>query len=70
MAENEYIRFDWAMVRMLRQKSNFTILEGLLTTLLGMEIKIKQELEDLCLRYLDPEGYQNLIESATCLPSL
>lgn len=24
--------------------------------------KIKQELEDLCLRYLDPEGYQNLIE--------
>ncbi|MBR5302557.1 MAG: bifunctional (p)ppGpp synthetase/guanosine-3',5'-bis(diphosphate) 3'-pyrophosphohydrolase [Clostridia bacterium] len=22
--------------------------------------KIKQELEDLCLRYLDPEGYQNL----------
>ena len=45
MAENEYIRFDWAMVRMLRQKSNFTILEGLLTTLLGMEIKIKQVLE-------------------------
>ncbi len=24
--------------------------------------KIKQELEDLCLRYLDPEGYQNLID--------
>ena len=24
--------------------------------------KIKQELEDLCLRYLDPEGYHNLIE--------
>lgn len=23
--------------------------------------KIKQELEDLCLRYLDPDGYQNLI---------
>lgn len=23
--------------------------------------RIKQELEDLCLRYLDPEGYQNLI---------
>ena len=45
MAENEYIRFDWAMVRMLRQKSNFTILEGLLTTLLGMKIKIRQMLE-------------------------
>ena len=24
--------------------------------------KIKQELEDLCLRYLDPQGYQNLIQ--------
>lgn len=24
--------------------------------------KLKQELEDLCLRYLDPEGYQNLIQ--------
>ena len=24
--------------------------------------KIKQELEDLCLRYLDPNGYQNLID--------
>lgn len=23
--------------------------------------KVKQELEDLCLRYLDPEGYQNLV---------
>ena len=45
MAENEYIRFDWAKVRMLRQKANFTILEGLLTTLLGMKIKIRQMLE-------------------------
>lgn len=45
MAENEYIRFDWAMVRMLRQKANFGILEGLLTTLLGMKIKIRQMLE-------------------------
>ena len=44
MAENKYIRFDWAMKRLLRQKANFGILEGLLTTLLGMKIKIRQML--------------------------
>ena len=45
MAEHKYIRFDWAMKRLLRQKANFGILEGLLTTLLGMKIKIRQMLE-------------------------
>lgn len=45
MGENKYIRFDWAMKRLLRQKANFGILEGLLTTLLGMKIKIKRMLE-------------------------
>ena len=33
------------MKRLLRQKANFGILEGFLTTLLGMEIKIKSMLE-------------------------
>ena len=28
-----YIRFDWAMKRLLRNKANFSVLEGLLTTL-------------------------------------
>lgn len=45
MEESKYIRFDWAMKRLLRQKANFGILEGLLTTLLGMQIKIKRMLE-------------------------
>ena len=27
-----YIRFDWAMTRLLRDKANFSVLEGLLTT--------------------------------------
>ena len=27
-----YIRFDWAMKRLLRNKVNFGVLEGLLTT--------------------------------------
>ena len=33
-----YIRFDWAMQRLLRNKANFSVLEGLLTTLLGENI--------------------------------
>ncbi len=45
MGESKYIRFDWAMKRLLRQKANFGILEGFLTTLLGMQVKIKHLLE-------------------------
>lgn len=42
---NKYIRFDWAMKRLLRDKANFGVLEGFLTTLLGESIKIKNLLE-------------------------
>ena len=40
-----YIRFDWAMKRLLRNKANFSVLEGLLTTLLGENITIRDLLE-------------------------
>lgn len=40
-----YIRFDWAMKRLLRNKANFGVLEGFLTTLLKEEIKIQKLLE-------------------------
>lgn len=43
--ESKYIRFDWAMKRLLRNKANFQVLEGLLTTLLNEEIKIVNLLE-------------------------
>lgn len=39
------IRFDWAMKRLLRNKANFSVLEGLLTTLLGEKITIRKLLE-------------------------
>ncbi len=39
------IRFDWAMKRLLRAKSNFDILEGFLSVLLKEDIKIEQILE-------------------------
>lgn len=41
----QYIRFDWAMRRLLRDKANFGVLEGFLTTLLGKTIKIQKLLE-------------------------
>ena len=42
---NSYIRFDWAMKRLLRNKANFSVLEGLLTTLLNEKIVIQKLLE-------------------------
>ena len=40
-----YIRFDWAMKHLLRDKANFSVLEGLLTTLLNEKITIRRLLE-------------------------
>lgn len=43
--KNKYIRFDWAMKRLLRNKADFGVLEGLLTTLLREKITINRLLE-------------------------
>lgn len=45
MKKEKYIRFDWAMKRLLRNKANYGVLEGFLTTLLGHQIKIRSLLE-------------------------
>ena len=45
LTENKYIRFDWAVKRMLRDKANFAVLEGLVTVLLGEKIVITELLE-------------------------
>lgn len=42
---NKFVRFDWAAKRMLRDKANFGVFEGLLTVLLGEKITIDQILE-------------------------
>ncbi len=39
------IRFDWAMKRLLRDKSNYDVLEGLISTLLGEDLRINRLLE-------------------------
>ena len=40
-----YISFDWALKRLLRDKANFDVLEGFLSTLLSETIKIHRLLE-------------------------
>ena len=45
MEKKKYIRFDWAMKRMLRDKANYAVLEGLLTTLFIEKIVINRLLE-------------------------
>ena len=45
MENNDFIRFDWAIKRILRDKANAGVLEGLLTVLLGDKIVITEILE-------------------------
>ena len=43
--QDRYIRFDWAIKRLLRQKANFGVLEGFLTVFLDEPITIVEILE-------------------------
>lgn len=45
MSKNTLVRFDWAIKRLLRNKANYVVLEGLLTSLLGRVVKINSLLE-------------------------
>lgn len=45
MKDKTYISFDWALKRLLRDKANFDVLEGFVSTLLGTTIKIHRLLE-------------------------
>ena len=46
MTENsKYVRFDWAIKRILRDKANKEVLEGLITVLLGDPVTITEILE-------------------------
>jgi hypothetical protein len=49
--DNRYVRFDWAAKRMLRNKADFVVFEGLISVLLGEKITIVELLES--------EGNQN-----------
>lgn len=54
MINEKYVRFDWAVKRMLRDKANFDVLEGLITVLLGEKITIEEILES--------EGNQDAVD--------
>lgn len=43
--KDRYVRFDWAIKRLLRQKANFGVLEGFLTVFIGEPIRIVEILE-------------------------
>ncbi len=57
----KYVRFDWAMKRLLRDKANYGVLEGLLTTLLCKQIKIQKLLESESNRDSD-DSKQNRVD--------
>ena len=57
--KDRYIRFDWAIKRLLRQKANFGVLEGFLTVFLGEKITIVELLESEginCMRMTSSTG--------------
>lgn len=43
--KDRFVRFDWAIKRLLRQKANFGVLEGFLTVFLGEKVTIVDILE-------------------------
>jgi predicted transposase/invertase (TIGR01784 family) len=45
MGDRNLIRFDWAMKRLLRNKADYTVLEGFLSELLKDDITIQYILE-------------------------
>lgn len=55
-----YIRFDWAIKNILRDKANFGILEGLITVLLGEEVKIEELLESESNRENDSDKFNRV----------
>ena len=45
MAKKTFVSFDWAIKKILRDKENFTVLEGFLSELLGFDVTIVNLLE-------------------------
>ena len=63
--DNEFIRFDWAMKHLLREKSNFEILEGFISVLLGEDVKIKEILESESNQDSDSDKFNRVDIKAT-----
>ena len=57
---NKYIRFDWAVKRMLRDKANFAVLEGLISVLTGEVVKIENLFEGVGSRDLADDKFNRV----------
>ena len=55
-----YIRFDWAMKHMLRDKANFGILEGFISVLLKEEVTIVEILESESNQMCDSDKFNRV----------
>jgi predicted transposase/invertase (TIGR01784 family) len=60
MNNRTLIRFDWAIKRLLRNKANFTVLEGFLSELLKDDIQIQSILESESNKQHDDDKYNRV----------
>jgi hypothetical protein len=60
MNNRNLIRFDWAIKRLLRNKANFSVLEGFLSELLKEDIQIQNILESESNQRLDSDKYNRV----------
>lgn len=60
MYNRNLIRFDWAIKRLLRNKADFTVLEGFLSELLKEDIQIQDILESESNQRLDSDKYNRV----------
>lgn len=60
MNNRNLIRFDWAIKRLLRNKADFTVLEGFLSELLKEDIKIQDILESESNQIIDSNKFNRV----------
>jgi len=60
MINRNLIRFDWAIKRLLRNKADFTVLEGFLSELLKEDVEILNVLESESNQQLDSDKYNRV----------
>jgi len=60
MNNRNLIRFDWAIKRLLRNKADFTVLEGFLSELLKEDIQIQDILESESNQRIDTDKYNRV----------
>jgi len=60
MNNRNLIRFDWAIKRLLRNKADFTVLEGFLSELLKEDIQIQNILESESNQRIDSDKYNRV----------